>query len=330
MAGVTDPAKPPAKRDHLWVLFIIAACALLELVASWVTIGAMSGFPVIGGKHGLPTDWTLAVTSEAYWGYALYSWLAGAPGPRSRSFAMWSAGVVFVLSLIGQGSAHLISPGAKPPPPLVVFVTSMPVLVLALIAILIHLRQLDREEVEAAERARVKVEHDAAVARAEADERTGLRRRLAELTEARNGEVSAIRAEMDDALRDLRAQFDEANAARDADMETLRAELEAAQNAREEAESARAEADAQCAQLARKLDAQNARKKRAGNPRSARTRKVAGDVDARVDALRILDERPDISGAELGLECGMSKRWGQDRKKEYAAMATELNDSTER
>jgi hypothetical protein len=138
--------EPAAHRDHLWVLFIIAACALVEVWASWVLIGGMSGFPKIGGTHGLPTDWTLAVTSEAYWGYALYSWLAGAPGPRSRRFAMWSFGAVFVLSLVGQGASHLVPPGAKPSPVLVVFVTSLPVLVLALIAILVHLRQLDREE----------------------------------------------------------------------------------------------------------------------------------------------------------------------------------------
>jgi hypothetical protein len=242
---------------------------------------------------------------------------------------MWSAALVFTLSLAGQGSAHLVAPGKNPPAGLVVFVTALPVIVLALIAILIHLRQLDREEAGAAERARAEAAAQAAIERAEADERTALRRRLAELEEARDAEMIAVRAEMDAALSDLHAQFEAANAARDADADVLRAELEAAQSARGEAESARAEADAQCAQIARKLDAQNARKKRAGNPRSARTRKVAGDVDARVDALRILDERPGISGAELGLECGMSKRWGQDRKKEYAAMATELDGTPE-
>lgn len=146
MAKHAYPETPAPRRDHLWVLFIIAGCALLEVWASWVLIGGMSGFPKIGGPHGLPTAWTLAVTSEAYWGYALYSWLAGAPGPRSRTFAMWSFVGVFLLSLVGQGASHLVPPGTKPSAALVVFVTSLPVLVLALIAILIHLRQRDREE----------------------------------------------------------------------------------------------------------------------------------------------------------------------------------------
>lgn len=139
-----------ARRDHLWVLAVIAICALFEVWVSWVTIGSMSGFPKIGGAHGLPTAWTLAVTSEAYWGYALYAWLAGAPGPRSRRFAMVSFAVVFVLSLIGQAASHLVPQGTVPPPAVVVFITSLPVIVLALIAVLVHLRQLDREEAAAA------------------------------------------------------------------------------------------------------------------------------------------------------------------------------------
>src|SRR6478752_5182579 len=82
--GMTPAHAKQAHRDHLWVLAVIAGCALLEVWASWVTIGSLSGFPKIGGKHGMPTDWILAVTTEAYWGYALYAWLAAAPGPRSR------------------------------------------------------------------------------------------------------------------------------------------------------------------------------------------------------------------------------------------------------
>jgi hypothetical protein len=136
----------PPRRDHLWVLFVIAACVLAEVWASWVGIGSISGFPEIG--H-IPTDWVLAVAMEAYWGYALYAWLVASPGPRSRAMAMWSCGAVFVLSLIGQVLYHEITaPAGMPPGKRVVigFVTSLPVIVLALIAVLIHLRHSDRTE----------------------------------------------------------------------------------------------------------------------------------------------------------------------------------------
>ena len=43
---------------------------------------------------------------EAFGICALVAWLADAPGPRSRRFAMWSAVIVFALSLVGQVSSH--------------------------------------------------------------------------------------------------------------------------------------------------------------------------------------------------------------------------------
>ena len=126
-------------RDHLWVLAVIAVFALFDVWGGWTEIGNKSGF-----AHG--TGWTLTVIVEAYWGYALYAWLAAAPGPRSRKFAMWSAGGVFILSLIGQGASRLTA-HKMPPDAVVVFVSALPVIVLGLIAILIHLRQIDRAEV---------------------------------------------------------------------------------------------------------------------------------------------------------------------------------------
>ena len=72
-------------RDHLWVLAVIAFFALFDVWGGWTAIGNKSGF-----AHG--TGWTLTVIVEAYWAYALYAWLAAAPGPRSRKFAKWSAG----------------------------------------------------------------------------------------------------------------------------------------------------------------------------------------------------------------------------------------------
>jgi hypothetical protein len=270
----------PPRRDHLWVLVIVAACALLEVWASWVTIGSMSGFPKIG--H-LSTDWTLAVTTELYWGYALYAWLATAPGPRSRKFAMWSAAAVFTLSLVGQGSAHLVAPGTKPSPVLVAFVTALPVIVLALIAVLVHLRQLDREEA-------VEVAEESA----------------------------------------LRAGLRSAEAAR-----------EAAETARDEAQREAAEATAKAEALVRKLDASAGAKRgrNAGrkNPATAGRRKgaedpatrVPKDVNARAEALAILDTEPGISGAKLGDRVGMSERWGQLFKSEMVRAAPQGPDSKE-
>lgn len=203
-ATLPAPAEAPGKhRDHLWVLAIIAVCVLIEVWASWIEIGSMSGFPRIGGPRGISTDWTLAVTTEAYWAYALYSWLAASPGPRSRSFAKWSAGAVFCLSLVGQGAAHLVPPGSRPSPVLVVFVSSLPVLVLALIAILIHLRQADREAAEATARKAADAERLAVIERAEADERAWLRRELDALGAQRDADATAHRAELDEAVSDL-------------------------------------------------------------------------------------------------------------------------------
>lgn len=318
------------RKDHLWVLVIIAACALLEVWASWVTIGSMSGFPEL--FKTIPTDWTLAVTTEAYWGYALYSWLAAAPGPRSRRFAMWSASAVFLLSLTGQGSAHLVKPGTPPPTPLIVFVTALPVIVLALIAVLVHLRQADREETEKAAQAKAEAERMAAIERAENDDRTALRAQIAEMTEAHEAELCGLRealeaercarseAERQAAEREaLRVQRDEANTA----LEAEKTARQAAQDARAEAERQAAELEARTEALTRKL-ARAAGQKKTRNAGSGKSRKdpdtaVPNDVDAQAAALSILAAEPDLSGAELARRTGMSERWGQAFKKQLAA-----------
>jgi Tfp pilus assembly protein PilX len=140
----TERHAAKTRRDHLWVLAVIAAFALYDVWGGWTQIGNKSGF-----AHG--TGWTLTVIVEVYWGYALYAWLAAAPGPRSRRFAMCSAAGVFVLSLVGQAFAHLAA-HRMPPTAAVVFVSMLPVIVLALIAILVHLRHIDRAEIAEAER----------------------------------------------------------------------------------------------------------------------------------------------------------------------------------
>jgi hypothetical protein len=274
------------RRDHLWVLVIIAVCALLEVWASWLAIGSMSGFPRIGGARGLPTDWTLAVTTEAYWGYALYSWLAAAPGPRSRAFAMWSAVGVFILSLTGQGAAHLVKPGQQPPPVLVVFVTALPVLVLALIAILVHLRQADREVIEALARKAEQDERKAAVLRAETDERARLRAELERVSADATTRLSGLQDDLTDAQQDL---------------ETARGELTEALR--------RAEA------LTAKLAAVSAQKKRAKVPASARAGSAESDPTNELRAVMELRANSKLLGprmsGELARALGLSPATGR-------------------
>jgi hypothetical protein len=195
-------AKPAARHDHLWVLFTIAACVLAEVWASWVGIGSISGFPRI---DGVPTDWVLAVAMEAYWGYALYAWLVASPGPRSRAMAMWSCAVVFLMSLTGQILYHELTAAPSTPPGrrvVIAFSTSLPVIVLALIAVLIHLRHADRAEADQVAESAELAERQAATERAEADERTALR-----------AEAEASRVAREEAV---------------ADLDTARAELSAA------------------------------------------------------------------------------------------------------
>jgi hypothetical protein len=195
---------------------------------------------------------------------------------------------VFAFSLIGQVLYHEITAPTGTPlgRRLVIgFVTSLPVVVLALIAVLIHLRHMDREEaVKVAERAAREARHLAAEAEA-ADDRT-----------------------------------------------SLRAALEAERVARNEAQRRAAEATARAATLERKLAATGgakrgrnagakkpataARSKGANDPAA----KVPDDVDARAEALAILDAEPDISGAKLGPRVGMSERWGQLLKSELATV----------
>jgi uncharacterized membrane protein len=285
------------RRDHLWVLVIIAVCALLEVWASWLAIGSMSGFPRIGGARGLPTDWTLAVTTEAYWGYALYSWLAAAPGPRSRAFAMWSAVSVFILSLTGQGAAHLVKPGQQPPSVLVVFVTALPVLVLALIAILVHLRQADREVIEARTRAAEKAAREAAQLRAEADERTALRAEVDRLTVALEADLSAQREQFAGELGDARAARETAQQ----DLETARGEL--------------AEALRRAEALTAKMATVSAQKKRSKVPASARAGSGESDPTNELLALMELQDTPKLLGVrmsgELARKIGVSPATGR-------------------
>lgn len=330
----TPAAPEPKRRDHLWVLIIIGACALLEVWGSWLGIGAVSGFPKFGR---MTTGWILPVTTEAYWGYALFAWLAGAPGPRSRRFAMATAVIMFCLSLAGQECGHLIAAAnQKAPEAMVGFVTALPLIAVGLIAILIHLRQADREEAAAAARAAAEAARLAREERIATDERTALRRQLATERQARDTELCGLGDELR-AERTARtdAQQEAARlAGAEARLEQAQATAETEQEARQAAETALADiqkkleaAEAKAARLARKLEpnAPNGTRTSAAKNRTT----VPNDVAARAEALRVLDENPGITGKELGELCGMGERWGQLRKKEYTAHVTEDADATE-
>ena len=121
--------------------------------------------------------------------------------------AMWSCAAVFVLSLTGQVLYHeLTAPPSTPPAGacVIAFVTSLPVIVLALIAVLIHLRHADRAEAEQAAEAAAHAQRQAAIERAEADERTALRADLATLRDELEAERSARESAENEAAEALR------------------------------------------------------------------------------------------------------------------------------
>jgi hypothetical protein len=282
------------RRDHLWVAVIIAACVLLEVWASWLWIGSVSGFPKLGP---VTTGWILPVATEAYWAYALWTWLVGAPGSRSKKFAMWTAGFVFVLSLIGQESGHLLASSheAVPPAYVVAFVTALPLVSLALIGILVHLRQADREDASAAARTA-----------AEADGLTALR---AELDAARTAHGAAVRGLEEKLAGELEAREKaEQEAARrpaiEADRDRFRSERDAARTAAQAAERTRTEAvreaaaavaeatlrQARCGELETALAAAQAELRTVREARENEARGLRGSLEterrARVDVER--------------------------------------------
>lgn len=273
------------RRDHLWVLAVIAAFALYDVWGGWTQIGDKSGF-----AHG--TGWTLTVIVEVYWGYALYAWLAAAPGPRSRRFAMWSAAGVFILSLAGQASAHLAA-HKIPPPAVVVFVSTLPVIVLALIAILIHLRHADRTE--------------AAEVEQEAAGQTELAAARAKLGEAQEA-ARAMRADLDAS----RAETAEAVAR----AETLARKLAGRGKPKSTRKPPRKPAGNPVA--ARTTDAIPATAAPAGAGEGS------GDVDREALVLKFLAEG--YSASKAGLMAGLSDSRGRQIARDLAKAAPQGGD----
>ena len=262
----TAPAHAkPARRQHMWVLVLIAAACGLEVCATWTGIGARSDFPVIRLPYDIariPTDFCLMVCMEAYAGYGLYIWLT-APGRRSGPFAMWSAVVAIVFSLTGQVAYHVTGAAAAVPPWLVGFVSALPVIALLLVAILIHLVRLDLEEEAGVKEAARKAEMRAAEAAAAADERTLLRAEL----EAARGALEPLRAELGIVQRDL------------------------------------AESVTRAETLAAKLDALKPRK-RAAKPSKGKREIVHDDVTIEFRAFELLRDNPELRAPRKGAELG--------------------------
>ncbi len=299
----------PQRRNHLWVLFAIALPAAVEVWASWVGVGSRSGFPVMRVPltgWSFSTGFSLAVGMEAYWGYALFVWLAAAPGPRSRKFAMGSAIGAFTLSLLGQVAYHvmLAEHVAVTPILVVIFVAALPVTLLALVALLIHLMHTDRRDAELA-------------AELAAKETAEAEREAAEMSE-----LAALRAELNEAR--------EASRAVQADLATARAEA--------------AEATARAEALARKLAAipkpgaaRGSSRKPAGKPTGSATgsgtRKPdtvtgpqdsggdAADVDREALVLKYLGEGHTAS--EAGRLAGLTDSRGRQIARKLAKAAPE-------
>jgi hypothetical protein len=157
------------RRNHLWLLLLIAAPAAVEVWSGWIGLGALCGFgeihplPGIWGSLQINTDITLPVGMEAYAGYGLYAWLASNAGEKVRTFARRSAIGALILSCVGQVAYHLLAAGhlRRAPSPVVVLVACLPVVVLAFAAALTHLMHADarvreRAAAEAAERVAAK------------------------------------------------------------------------------------------------------------------------------------------------------------------------------
>jgi len=102
--------------------------------------GLVQPFPGIVAWH-LDTAVTLPVGVEAYAAFALGAWLRPGTPLRARRFAKFSAIASLALGVLGQVAYHLLAAAhaARAPWPVVVLVSSLPVVVLGLASGLAHL-----------------------------------------------------------------------------------------------------------------------------------------------------------------------------------------------
>lgn len=304
---------PVPRRDRfLWAAAGIAACTMLEVWGSWLQIGAVSGFPRFGP---VTTGWILPVSTEAYWSCALLAWLASPAGERSRRFAMWSGAAMFLLSLGGQELAHLLAAGHRAPSAWVVaFVSALPLVSLALVAVLVHLRHADREAAAVAQRLAGETARQAAAERAEA------------------GELAALRRELADLQASLSARLEDASASHEAEASALRSELEATRTALESARSETAGAIAKADALTRKLEAASAQKKRAKAAVSARPGGAsAQDSDPTNELRAVMELRadPDLRRPRMGGELARRLGIGASTGRRLHGVLIEAGEFTE-
>jgi hypothetical protein len=129
-------------------LILIALPAAVVLWSGWVGLGQKCGFGLVQPLPGI-TRWrldtaiTLPIGAEAYAVYALGTWLNPSNGitDRARSFARWSALGSLALGLLAQVAFHLLTAHhvIVAPAPVVVLVSSVPVVVVGCAAALTHL-----------------------------------------------------------------------------------------------------------------------------------------------------------------------------------------------
>jgi hypothetical protein len=143
------------RRMPRWPLWLIASPAAVAVWSGWVALGSMCGFgpvnllPGVGHGFTLDTAITLPVGVEAYGAYALGAWLVPGTPERARVFARRSAIGALLLGMGGQVIYHLLAAAhaGRAPWPVVVLVSSLPVVTLGFGAALTHLLHDDAESV---------------------------------------------------------------------------------------------------------------------------------------------------------------------------------------
>jgi hypothetical protein len=140
-------ADAPTRALPRWPLFLIALPAAVAVWSGWVGLAALCGFGIVHPLPGLldgftiNTSITLPIGVECYAAYAMGAWLTPGAPETARKFARRSAVGSLALGVLGQVAYHLLSAAhaTRAPWPVVVLVSSLPVIVLGFGAALSHL-----------------------------------------------------------------------------------------------------------------------------------------------------------------------------------------------
>jgi hypothetical protein len=151
-AHQSEPARKPRPMPA-WPVFLLALPAFVAVWSGWVGLGHLSGFGLIQPFPGfvgweINTAITLPIGVETYAAYALYVWLSGRSGPKSKSFARASALGSLILGAVGQVAFHVMTANGvtKAPDVIITIVAVLPVAVLGMGAALYHLVRASNEE----------------------------------------------------------------------------------------------------------------------------------------------------------------------------------------